>query len=116
MHGRPQIPGEMALTKNDLIEAVSDKLDYPNEFSKELVEKLLEMMKGELESGKDVLVSGFGKFSVMYKNGRRGRNPQTGEDLMLRPRRVVTFKASRKLNIRANLTDEPFMEDSHESG
>lgn len=107
----------MALTKNDLVESVSHKLGYSNEFSKELLEKFLEMMKGELESEKDVLISGFGKFSVIYKKERRGRNPQTGEDLMLRPRRVVTFKASRKLTekIDPELQVKSVMEGFHEN-
>jgi len=63
----------------------------------ELVESLLELIKTTLESGEDVLVSGFGKFCVQSKKERQGRNPATGEDLMLAPRKVVTFKCSGKL-------------------
>jgi integration host factor subunit alpha len=55
---------------------------------------LLEILKIRLESGKDVLISGFGKFCVKEKRERRGRNPQTGEDMMLGARRVVTFRCS----------------------
>jgi integration host factor subunit alpha len=55
-----------------------------------------------LESGEDVLISGFGKFQVRKKRERRGRNPATGEDLMLAPRRVVTFKGSGKLREKIN--------------
>jgi len=62
----------------------------------------LETIKGSLESGEDVLVSGFGKFGVKVKKERRGRNPATGEDLMLEPRNVVTFKCSHKLRDRIN--------------
>ena len=63
---------------------------------------LLEIIKSALESGDDVLMSGFGKFCVRDKKARRGRNPATGEDKMLRARRVVTFKYSGKLRERLN--------------
>jgi integration host factor subunit alpha len=59
-------------------------------------------MKKNLESGDDLLISGFGKFCVREKRQRRGRNPATGEDLILRPRRVVTFKCSGKLREQVN--------------
>ncbi len=62
-----------------------------------MIETLLEILKRTLESGEDVLVSGFGKFCVKEKRERRGRNPSTGEDMMMEPRRVVTFKCSGKL-------------------
>jgi len=68
----------------------------------ETVETLLELIKRSLESGEDVLVSGFGKFCVKEKRERRGRNPSTGEDMMLEPRRVVTFNCSHKLRDRIN--------------
>ncbi|MDZ7597534.1 MAG: HU family DNA-binding protein [Desulfobacterales bacterium] len=55
-----------------------------------------------MESGDDVLVSGFGKFCVKEKNERKGRNPATGDDMMLEPRRVVTFKYSGSLRKRVN--------------
>jgi integration host factor subunit alpha len=57
-----------------------------------IVETLLETIKSSIESGEDVLVSGFGRFCVKEKKQRRGRNPATGEDMILRPRKVVTFK------------------------
>ena len=63
----------------------------------EIVETLLEIIKSKLASGEDVLISGFGKFCVKKKRERRGRNPATGEDMMLEARRVVTFKCSGKL-------------------
>lgn len=68
----------------------------------ETVEILLKAIKGSLASGEDVLVSGFGKFQVRQKGERRGRNPETGERMMLRPRKVVTFKCSRKLREKVN--------------
>ncbi len=63
----------------------------------ETVEIMLELIKRSLETGEDVLISGFGKFCVKKKRERRGRNPATGEDLMLAPRKVVTFQCSGKL-------------------
>ena len=62
----------------------------------------MEIMKKTMEKGEDVLISGFGKFCVKGKKERRGRNPATGDDLMLTPRRVVTFKCSGKLRSKIN--------------
>ena len=92
----------MTLTKADIVEAVQSKLGLPKNQSTDIVESLLEIIKSTLEGGDDVLVSGFGKFCVNNKSERRGRNPATGEDLMLAPRRVVTFKCSGKLRERVN--------------
>ena len=92
----------MALTKADIIEAVHQEIGFPQKKSTELVEQLIETIKATLASGEDVLVSGFGKFCVSEKKERRGRNPATGEDMMLKPRRVVTFKCSGKLRRKIN--------------
>ena len=92
----------MALTKADIIESVQQELSLPQKKSTELVEQLIETIKSTLASGDDVLVSGFGKFCVNEKKERRGRNPATGDSMMLRPRRVVTFKCSGKLRRRVN--------------
>ena len=91
----------MALTKNDIVNKVND-LGFTKKKSVEVVESLLEIIKGTLSGGDDVLVSGFGKFCVKAKRPRRGRNPATGEDLILRQRKVVTFKCSGKLRDRVN--------------
>jgi len=87
----------MTLTKNDVAEAIAEETGLLKKNSVELVETLLELIKQTLESGEDVLISGFGKFKVKSKGKRRGRNPATAEDMMLRPRRVVTFHCSGKL-------------------
>lgn len=87
----------MKLTKNDIIEQVRDRLGFSRKQSIELVETLIELIKKSLESGDDVLVSGFGKFCVKEKKERKGRNPVTGEDAVLPARRVVIFKCSGKL-------------------
>ncbi|MFO7646325.1 MAG: integration host factor subunit alpha [Desulfosarcina sp.] len=91
----------MALTKNDIVATVND-LGFTKKKSSETVESLLEIIKGCLERGEDVLVSGFGKFCVREKQRRRGRNPATGSELILRERRVVTFKCSGKLRHHIN--------------
>ena len=81
----------MALTKADIVETVQTEIGFTRHQSLDIVENLLELIKSKLESGEDVLVSGFGKFCVNEKSERRGRNPAIGEDLMLAPRKVVTF-------------------------
>ena len=88
------------LTKTDIIEAIQKENGYSRKQSTEVTEILLEIIKQSLESGEDVLISGFGKFQVKTKKERRGRNPATNEDLTLPPRRVVTFKCSNKLKTR----------------
>ena len=92
----------MALTKSDIIQNINQELGFPQKKSTELVEHLIENIKSTLASGENVLVSGFGKFCVNEKKERRGRNPATGEEMMLRPRRVVTFKCSGKLRRKIN--------------
>ena len=92
----------MTLTKLDMVESVAGQNGWPKAKSFEIVETLLELIKKSLESGEDVLISGFGKFCVKKKKQRRGRNPATGEDMMLRPRKVVTFKWSGKLKDKVN--------------
>jgi len=87
----------MTLTKSHIINAVADQIGFPKNHSSEIVETFLKIIKRTLESGEDVLISGFGKFCVKEKRQRRGRNPSTGQDMMLAPRRVVTFKCSGKL-------------------
>ena len=95
----------MTLTKSQMIEEIRTSTNSSKNKSSETVETLLEIMKKTLESGEDILISGFGRFCVKEKAERRGRNPATGDDLMLAPRRVVTFKCSGKLRERVNGND-----------
>ncbi|MDM8538998.1 integration host factor subunit alpha [Desulfobacterales bacterium HSG17] len=92
----------MTLTKAMIIDNIQNDLQYSKKESTDVVEDLLEIMKGSMENGEDVLISGFGKFCVKEKKQRRGRNPATGDDMMLEPRRVVTFKCSGKLRDKVN--------------
>jgi len=91
----------MALTKNDIVASVNE-LGFTKKKSVEIIETLLEIMKSTLEKNEDVLISGFGKFCVKQKKQRRGRNPATGADLILKERKVVTFKCSGKLRDKIN--------------
>ena len=92
----------MTLTKAHIVKEVAEQNGYPKNQSFEIIETLLEIIKRTLESGDDVLVSRFGKFCVKEKYERRGRNPATGEDMMMEPRRVVTFNCSGKWRDRIN--------------
>lgn len=92
----------MTLTKASIIEEVQNQLRFSKKESTDLIETLLEIIKRTLTSGEDVLISGFGKFCVKRKKERRGRNPATGDDMMLSPRQVITFKCSGKLRERIN--------------
>jgi integration host factor subunit alpha len=91
----------MAVTKDDIVQRIHE-VGFTKKQSVDLVETLIEIIKRSLEKGEDVLVSGFGKFCVKTKKERRGRNPATGSDLMLRARRVITFKCSGKLRNKIN--------------
>jgi integration host factor subunit alpha len=93
----------MALTKNDLIERVEKGLyGFTRKKSVKVIENLLEIIKTTLESSEDLMVSNFGKFQVLEKGERKGRNPATNDDLMLPARRVVTFKPSATLREKVN--------------
>ena len=92
----------MTLTKEDLINSIYNRFDFSKAKSAQAVESLLAIIKNTLASGEDVLISGFGKFIVMKKRERKGRNPQTGDDLMLRSRKVVRFRWSEVLREKMN--------------
>ena len=92
----------MTLTKALIIESISKETGFSKNKSTEIIETVLETIKRSAESGEDILISGFGKFSVKNKSGRRGRNPATGENMMLSPRRIITFKCSGILRAKIN--------------
>jgi integration host factor subunit alpha len=96
---------DMTLTKANIIDAIPEELGLTRKKSAEVLETLLEIIKRTLGNGEDVLISGFGKFCVNGKNARRGRNPATGDEMMLDPRKVVTFKCSGKLREKLNGKD-----------
>ena len=82
----------MALTKQTIIEKISEKSNLSPTKAKRTIETLLEIMKSTLASDEDIMISGFGKFQVNEKAPRKGRNPATGETMVLDKRRVVIFK------------------------
>jgi len=92
----------MTLTKADLKKIIHEQHDLSRKKSTLIVEDLLEIIKDTLENGEDVMISGFGKFCVKKKNERMGRNPATGEDLMLESRKVVVFRCSPVLRDKVN--------------
>jgi integration host factor subunit alpha len=93
---------EAVMTKADIIGTVSGTCDLSKKESSELVECVFSLIKGCLESGEDLKISGFGKFEVKQKNSRRGRNPQTGEVLEISARRILSFKPSQLLKSAVN--------------
>ena len=92
----------MTLTKDHIINSISNHLDLPKKTSAALFQSMLETIKKTLENGEDVLISGFGKFLVKEKNERNGRNPATGNNLTLDARRLVTFRCSGNLREKIN--------------
>ena len=92
----------MTLTKADIVDAVAEQNGYTKDRSFKIIETLLEIIKNSLESGEDVLISGFGKFCVNEKRERRVWNLAAGEAMMLAARKVVTFKCSQKLRDKIN--------------
>ena len=92
----------MALTKTDIVELIVEKNDFSPAEAKDVLEELLEIIKSTLASGEDIMISGFGKFQVNEKKPRKGRNPATGDSMVLDKRRIVTFKCAGKLKDRIN--------------
>ena len=95
----------MTLTKSHLIDDIAQQNRFTLQKSKETVEIVLEIIKSALESDEEVMISGFGKFCVKEKRERKGRNPLTGEDMILAPKKVVTYKCSGKQRDRMNNPD-----------
>ena len=92
----------MSLTKDQIVNSMTNQIGFTKNHSSEILEALLKIIKKALESGDDVMISNFGKFCIKEKRQRKGRNPATGEDMILQPRKVVTFRCSRKLRERLN--------------
>ena len=93
----------MALTKADFAERLFDELGLNKREAKEIVELFFEEIKSSLEQGKQVKISGFGKFELRDKTSRPGRNPKTGEEIPITARRVATFRSGHKLKARVEV-------------
>ena len=98
----PRRSKSMAITKTSLINSVCNNSNVPKQESTSAVESLLEIIKQTLASGEDILISGFGKFCLKDKRQRRGRNPQTGDVMMMDARRIVIFKCSNLMRDKIN--------------
>jgi len=92
----------MTLTRDKLIIRLQTQMGMSKQESRQIVDRLLKIMKDSLARGEGLLISGFGKFWVRQKNARQGRNPQTKESLILAARKVLVFKASGVLRERIN--------------
>ena len=95
----------MTVTKQKLIESIQSQTEFSKKQSTELVESVIEYISSSLENGEDVLISNFGKFQVKEKNARKGRNPSTGEQMILPARKVVSFRASNNFKDKINSKD-----------
>ncbi len=85
------------MTKAELVERIYERIGFSRKEAVDMVELIFELIKETLERGEKIKISGFGNFVVREKRARRGRNPQTGEQLEITPRRVLTFRPSQTL-------------------
>ena len=93
----------MTVTKETIIKSIGASTGWSRAESKKAMQKLLAIMFKALSNGEDILISGFGKFKVLHKNARLGRNPHTMEEIRLKARKVVSFKASENLRRKTNI-------------
>jgi len=87
----------MTMTKADMVKIICEKMGWALKESTEIVEQVFDIMKETLEGGEKIKISGFGNFVVRQKRPRKGRNPKTGEEVVISGRKVVTFKPSNVL-------------------
>ena len=97
----------MALTKADLVEHLFNVVGLNKREAKDFVEVFFEEIRGSLEKGVPVKLSGFGNFNLRDKDERPGRNPKTGQEIPITARRVVTFRAGHKLKSRVEKNVKP---------
>ena len=92
----------MTLTKPGVIKSIQDQFGFPKDKAIDLFESVLEIIKQTLVKGEEVKISGFGKFYLIEKKARNGRNPHTGEHIIIEPRRIVSFKYSSRARAKLN--------------
>ena len=95
----------MTMTKADVVKIICEKMGFVAKESTEIVDRLFDILKETLEGGEKIKISGFGNFVVRQKRPRKGRNPKTGEELMISGRSIVTFKPSYVLRRALNKTE-----------
>lgn len=105
------IESRSTMTKADIVEKVYQKIGFSKKESSELVEQVFNTIKKTLEEGEKVKISGFGNFIVREKHERIGRNPQTGDQIKISARRVLTFRPSQVLKAMLNGEDPTGLED-----
>ena len=93
----------MSLTKIEIIESIYEEFGIPKKDCIRIVESFFEIIKDEMGKGEAVMISGFGKWTVRAKKERAGRNPQTGKQMMIDARTIVTFKPSNVLRNAVNV-------------
>ncbi len=91
------------MTKADIVERIYERVGFSKKEAADVVESIFEVIKGRLEGGEKVKISGFGNFVINDKRPRKGRNPQTGEEIVISGRRVLTFKPSQVLKRTINM-------------
>ena len=96
----------MHVTKAEIAKVVHERVGLSKKESAQIVDRVLQTVRGTLERGEDVKISGFGHFMVRSKRARRGRNPKTGEEITITPRKVVTFRASHLMKMKMGGGDE----------
>ena len=92
----------MTLTKSNIVDSVYERTELTKKEAAEYVNEVLEVMKETLEEGEEIKLSGFGKFEVRHKEERMGRNPQTGDEILIPERKVLRFKVSQVLKDELN--------------
>ena len=92
------------MTKADLVETIYEKIGFSRKESAEIVDLVFDLMKETLEGGEKIKISGFGNFMVRQKRSRKGRNPQTGKEIQITARRVLSFKPSQVLRKALNIS------------
>jgi integration host factor subunit alpha len=90
------------MTKSDIVEALHQRVGFSKKRSAEVVSMILDLIREGLENGEKIKISGFGNFEIRKKESRKGRNPQTGEEIIISERRVLSFKPSQILKERLN--------------
>lgn len=94
------------MTKADIVERIYERVGFSKKEAAEVVEAIFEVIKERLEDGEKVKISGFGNFVINEKRPRKGRNPQTGDEIIISGRRVLTFKPSQVLKRTINMSEE----------
>jgi len=93
------------MTKAEIVETIYEKIGFSRKESAEIVDLVFDLLKETLENGEKIKISGFGNFIIREKRSRKGRNPQTGEEIQISARRVLTFKPSQVLRKALNTTN-----------